>query len=354
MKLFNCSNCGQLVYFENSRCERCGHSLGFNPFTLSQSSLIPIDDTWFYLLNDDKKLQYRYCSNHVWDVCNWLTRESYFCIACSLNRMIPDLTSLDYRARWTTIETAKHRLIYSLLRMGLPLISKIVDVQKGLSFDFIADDASSGERVLTGHANGHITINIAEADDIERELMRRSMHEPYRTVLGHFRHEIAHYYWERLIENSIYIDEFRSLFGDDRNDYGAALNTYYQYGPHPDWRLNYISAYATAHPWEDWAETWAHYLHIIDTLETAYAFGLKVHPYIANDSPVLNTEINVDPYTIENFEEIFNLWVPITIALNSLNRSMGLSDLYPFVIGPSVINKLSFIHNVCRGVQTFH
>lgn len=348
MKLFKCSNCDQLVYFENSKCERCGHALGFNPGTLKQSSLVPVDDTWFYILGEDPQKKYRYCSNHMWDVCNWLTGESMFCVACSLNRKIPNLALPDYLNRWKVIETAKHRLIYSLLRMQLPVIGKYHDLNIGLSFDFIADDNNGGERVLTGHANGQITINIAEADDIERELMRRSMHEPYRTVLGHFRHEIAHYYWERLIDGSVNLQLFRNLFGDDRNDYGVALNNYYVYGPAADWQLNYISAYATAHPWEDWAETWAHYLHIIDTLETAYAFGLKVQPYIAKDSPVLTTEITSDPYTIEDFQDIFTLWVPLTIALNSLNRSMGLTDLYPFVISPAVISKLSFIHNVCR------
>lgn len=348
MKLFKCSNCGQLVYFENSKCERCGHALAFNPVTLKQSSLMPIDETWFHILNDHEGSKYRYCANHAYDVCNWITRDADFCIACSLNRTIPDLSRPEYLDRWKVIETAKHRLIYALLRMELPLLSKFRDPSRGLSFDFIADDNSSGERVLTGHANGHITINIAEADDIERELMRRSMAEPYRTVLGHFRHEIAHYYWDRLIAGSDHLYKFRDLFGDERENYGDALRKHYESGPSTDWQLNYISAYATAHPWEDWAETWAHYLHIIDTLETAYAFGLTVHPYIAKDSPVLNTDINVDPYTIENFQEIFTLWVPLTIALNSLNRSMGLSDLYPFVISPAVLSKLSFIHNVCR------
>jgi hypothetical protein len=179
-------------------------------------------------------------------------------------------------------------------------------------------------------------------------MMRRSMDELYRTVLGHFRHEVGHYYWERLISNSNHIDEFRNLFGDEREDYSAALDRYYKNGASLQWQSNFITAYASSHPWEDWAETWAHYLHIVDTLETAYAFGLKVQPYIAKDSPALASEINVDPYTITDFNEIFALWVPLTIALNSLNRSMGLNDLYPFVVNPVVLEKLQFIHRICN------
>jgi hypothetical protein len=347
MKLFKCANCGQLIYFENSKCERCGYSLGFNPVTLKQSALVPVNDTWFHILGDNRDSLYRYCSNHAYDVCNWLTRERDFCLACSLNRTIPDLSRPEYLERWKLIETAKHRLIYSLLRMELPLVSKTKDPERGVFFDFIADDNIGDKKVLTGHANGIITINIAEADDIEREMMRRSMDELYRTVLGHFRHEIGHYYWERLINHSEYLEHFRVLFGDERNDYAEALSYYYQNGPAPQWQATYITAYASAHAWENWAETWAHYLHIIDTLETAYAFGLKVEPYIAKNSTLLSTEINVDPYTISDFNQIISLWVPLTIALNSLNRSMGLKDLYPFVVMPGVIEKLDFIHQVC-------
>jgi hypothetical protein len=247
------------------------------------------------------------------------------------------------------IERAKHRLVYSLLKMKLPLQSKTVDPKNGLSFDFLADEKKEGQpKVLTGHSEGLITINIAEADDIAREMARKAMDEVYRTVLGHFRHEVGHYYWDRLIDNTPYLEQCRELFGDDRKDYGEALKEHYEKGSPPDWAEHFISAYATMHPWEDWAETWAHYLHIIDTLETASSFGVSIHPKIADSSSsIINADIRVDPYNVENFSEIIRLWLPLTFALNSLNRSMGLRDLYPFVISSKVTDKLSFIHTVC-------
>jgi hypothetical protein len=187
-------------------------------------------------------------------------------------------------------------------------------------------------------------------------MTRKYMAEIYRTVLGHFRHEVGHYYWDRLIDNTPYLDECRALFGDDRKDYGEALNEHYKNGAPEDWSDHHISAYATMHPWEDWAETWAHYLHIIDTVETAYAYGISVHPVIASNEAVLNADIDRDPYEARDFNNVLSLWFPLTIALNSLNRSMGLHDLYPFVIAPEVTRKLLFIHKVCfaeRQVRKF-
>ena len=349
MKLFKCSHCGQLLYFENNRCEQCGYKLGFNAETLQLMPLLDMGNDTYWTYDEQDTTLYRYCTNYQFNVCNWLvpeTHDSPFCQACSLNRTIPNISKTEYMTRWQTIEVAKHRLVYSLLRLKLPVLSKTTDPEKGLTFDFMADEqGQKNKRVLTGHANGLITINIAEADDIEREMARRAMEELYRTVLGHFRHEVGHYYWERLIYNTENLGPFRQLFGDERTDYGQALQKHYAQGAPVDWDLKFISSYATAHPWEDWAETWAHYLHIIDTLETAYAFGLKVRPEVV-EAPFLAADINSDPFELENFQDMMNLWLPLTFAMNSLNRSMGLSDPYPFVIRPKVIKKLSFIHQV--------
>jgi hypothetical protein len=91
-------------------------------------------------------------------------------------------------------------------------------------------------------------------------------------LLGHFRHEVGHYFWDRLVATDPHqLEEFRVLFGDDRQDYGEALKRHYDEGAPANWQDTYISMYATMHPWEDFAETWAHYLHIVDTLETAGA-----------------------------------------------------------------------------------
>ena len=352
MKLFNCSNCGQLLYFENTRCERCGAALGFVEETLQLVALTTENDGRFSLTQNKKKNFYRYCANYNHAVCNWMVAEGGtdpFCKACELNRTIPDISNPAYMTRWAEIEKAKHRLIYSLLMLGLKVVSKTYDPDKGLFFDFIADLNRQGEeKVLTGHDNGVITINIAEADDIEREMARKAMDEVYRTLLGHFRHEVGHYYWDRIIDNTNNLNDFRKLFGDDRIDYTEALKQHYENGIPANWEQQYISSYASTHPWEDWAETWAHYLHIVDTLETAYAFGMSVHPLAAKNSSDYNTDIKSDPYRVDKFEKIIDQWLPLTFAMNSLSRSMGQHDIYPFVISPKVIEKLKFIHKVVR------
>jgi len=350
MKLFKCSHCGQLIYFENTHCEKCGLRLGFETESLELFALKEENNDLFRIQNKKTNQRYRYCSNYQYNVCNWLIPEnntSGFCRACELNRTIPDLSNSEYMQEWKTIETAKHRLVYSLLRMKLPLVSKTENEETGLAFDFVADtNLPKAEKILTGHDNGLITINIAEADDIKREMARKSMQEVYRTVLGHFRHEIAHYYWERLVAGTGRIQMFRSLFGDERIDYAEALKIHYEQGSQNSWQNNFISAYASTHPWEDWAETWAHYMHIVDTLETAYAFGLSIDPVGSPASGNLQTEIKTDPYRVREFETIIQSWLPLTFAMNSLNRSMGLNDLYPFVISPPVIAKMKFIHTI--------
>lgn len=351
MKLFKCSNCGQLLYFENTFCEQCKSLLGFNSDDLQLSSL-SVDKDVFKIQGIKSRNRYRYCANHEPGVCNWLVpvgNESPFCKACELNRTIPDLSDPEHVQQWRVIEFAKHRVIYSLLRMKLPLVSKVKDPENGLCFDFIADGGGDGsQKVLTGHNNGVITLNIDEADDLKREETRKLMDEMYRTVLGHFRHEIGHYYWEQLIQNSPHIQAFRDLFGDERVDYAEALQQHYNKGTPEDWRDHYISAYASMHPWEDWAETWAHYMHIVDTLETAYSFGLSVDPRGIRTTAPLRAEIKADPYRVNDFETIMQLWLPLTFAMNSISRSMGMHDLYPFIINPKVREKLEFIHRVIK------
>lgn len=354
MKLFECQNCGQLLHFENTRCERCGLALGYLHARATLSALAPVENelqVWRPLAAPDR--QGHFCANHVWDACNWLipdeANETY-CPACRLNRTIPDLSDSRNLFLWQRLEAAKHRVVYGLLRLGLPVIDKYSDPDKGLAFDFLSDDHpdfKDGPRVMTGHAQGLITINLAEADDAERERHRRDMAEPYRTILGHFRHEIGHYYWERLVLDDGPIDAYRLMFGDERQDYATALQEHYAGGPPQDWQKTYVSSYASAHPWEDWAETWAHYLHIVDTLETAHAFGLHVRPGGGRD-PSLTAVADFDPYDREDFDQMVTTWLPLTHAVNSLNRSMGQPDLYPFVLAPGVIDKLRFVHTLIR------
>ncbi|GAB3418431.1 putative zinc-binding peptidase [Niabella aquatica] len=300
------------------------------------------------LLEQASGKNYHYCANYAYGVCNWVIPDADpagFCVACALNRIIPDLSNPMYRARWEKTEAAKHRLIYSLLQWGLPVQRKAFD-NTGLVFDFMADPGNDSPRILTGHSNGVITINIAEADDVEREMARNSMDEVYRTLLGHFRHEIGHYYWDLLIQGSLLLQEFRTLFGNETHNYQEALNRHYAAGAPPTWNENYISAYATMHPWEDWAETWAHYLHIVDTIEAAYSFGLTINPPGFTNDPNMCAAILFNPYQLKDFDTIFEYWLPLTFAMNTINRSMGGQDLYPFVISPEVKEKLRFVHKV--------
>jgi hypothetical protein len=349
MKLFTCTNCNHPVYFENTFCIHCKAFLGFDAAVLQPVALAMEHNGLHSIIGKKRKTFYKYCNNHQHGVCNWLipaADTTGFCKACTLNRTIPDLSNPEYVNRWCAIEVAKHRLVYQLLRMKLPVVSKLQNQQTGLVFDFKANESSNdSDRVMTGHDNGVITINIEEADDIEREMARKQMDEVYRTLLGHFRHEIGHYYWDRLIDNTRNLEKCRGLFGDDTIDYGNALQKHYNEGAPPNWNENYISMYATTHPWEDWAETWAHYMHMVDTLETAYSFGLSVKPLVPA-SQKLNADIRKDPYAIKDFESIFRMWIPLTFAMNSLNRSMGLKDTYPFVISTPVKEKMKFIHDV--------
>ncbi len=343
MKLFECQNCAQPLYFENTRCESCGSSLGYLPVRETVTALRADGGLWHALA--DRRRAYRYCANATHQVCNWLIPDDspeQFCAACRHNRVIPDLSQPGHLEHWRLIEIAKHRLFYTLLRLRLPVRTRVEDPD-GLAFDFLADTAPpspGAPAVMTGHANGVITIDLAEADDAERERRRRLLHEPYRTLLGHFRHEIAHYYWNRLVAGSARHEEFRQIFGDERTDYGEALQRYYASGATADWAQRFVSAYATAHPWEDFAETWAHYFHMVDTLETAGSFGLAVVP---KASKGLKARTDFDAHRAD-MARLVDAWIPLTFAANSMNRSMGLPDLYPFVLSKAAITKLTFVH----------
>ncbi|HYZ62655.1 MAG TPA: putative zinc-binding peptidase [Acetobacteraceae bacterium] len=371
MRLFRCQACGQTVFFENLHCGRCGHRLGYLPEIGLMSAFEPAaapdlidalqaaglleaaglgpasEEAWVAALRPGER--YRFCGNAEEGACNWVIPSGSpdrLCRACSYNRRIPDLEYGDNLELWRRLELAKRRLLYSLLKLELPMPTRADDAQ-GLAFDFLADPTDPAlPRVVTGHANGLITIALREADDVEREAMRKSLGEPYRTLLGHFRHEIGHYFWNRLVRDGGALGACRALFGDERRGYAEALRSYYDRGPLPGWQDSYISAYATMHPWEDFAETWAHYLHMVDTLETAAAHGVELHP--RQGRAVRTTEPGFDPYRAGRFDPIVDKWLPLALAANSLNRSMGLPDLYPFVLTRPVIRKLCFIHDLVQ------
>lgn len=353
MRLFRCQHCNQVLYFENTKCERCGHRLGFLPEVTRLSALEPeAENAWRPLAAPQQRRLF--CSNAQYDACNWLVPEGTtdaYCAACRHNRTVPDLSVPANLPPWRRIQDAERRLIYTLMRLGLPLQDRVEDPQHGLAFDVLADPPEGGSsRVMTGHDEGLITLALVEADDAERERRRTAMGEPYRTLLGHYRHESGHHYWDLLVRDGGRLEECRAVFGDDSQDYNAALQRHYREGPPPDWQNAFVSAYATSHPWEDFAETWAHYLHIVDTLEMADSFGLHVAPKVAKTDD-LEAKIDFDPYAAERIETLIEAWLPLTFAVNSLNRCMGSPDLYPFVLSPPAIGKLGFVHDLVRSVR---
>ena len=335
MRAFCCPTCGQLVPFEAVSCLNCGTALGFAP------------DTGEIAAADGRAR----CANQFLAGCNWLLAlgeaDGRLCLSCRLTRTRPHDADLASDAKlaeaFHEAEAAKRRLVFQFLELGLPVAPH--DGDGGLAFDLLSSKAGP---VVTGHADGVITIDQAEGDDVHREQMRRELDEPYRTMLGHLRHESGHYFWTVLVdEDPPILEQFRALFGDERGDYGEALRRHYDRGPSPDWVSRYVSAYATVHPWEDWAETFAHYLHIRDTIQTAAAFGMLV------TGPRLDPDLMAAPSLEpeDRFEDILDHWLPLVYALNAVNRSMGRDDLYPFVLSPAVVAKLAFVHRLVRSIR---
>ncbi|MFN6542389.1 zinc-binding metallopeptidase family protein [Mycolicibacterium nivoides] len=335
MRDFNCPNCGQHLAFENSLCLSCGSALGFS---VDDMALLVITDTdqsdHAGAVDED---QYQLCANLHLAECNWLVRigqGGQLCASCALTRTRPADTDTAAMASFADAEKAKRRLIAELHELKLPIVGRDQDSQFGLAFDLLS---SESDKVFTGHHNGVITLDLAEGDDVHREQLRIAMDEPYRTLLGHFRHEIGHYYFYRLVAPSEdYSARFRELFGDPDADYQAALDRHYQDGPPAGWEDEFVSSYASMHAAEDWAETFAHYLHIRDTLDTAAAYGFA--PAGATfDRKLLGPS---------GFDTIIEMWLPLAWSLNMVNRSMGHDDLYPFVLPPAVLEKMRFVHTV--------
>lgn len=342
MKIFQCGFCNHPLYFENVQCESCGHLSGYRD---ADHKMLTFNPAFTKLVADGENKAYKYCKNKTYEICNWLLDENddaEFCSACQLNRTIPNLAEAENFEKWRNLEIAKHRLVYQLHKIGLELPSKLAE-KRGLCFDFVANQ--NNPSLMTGHADGVITILLSEADSVLREQTRRQLREPYRTLIGHLRHEVGHYFWDQLIyTNQEELRNFRQVFGDETQNYSFALQNYYANGAPANWQQSYISKYATSHPWEDWAETWAHYLHIMDMVETAYFFNLQVTPNHMQQK--MNTTATFDPYTKNDFDAVINTCVPLSFAMNSINRAMGIPDVYPFVISPQVVEKMRFIHKL--------
>ena len=347
MKLFDCQFCGNILYFENRTCGQCGHRLGFQPEPDEMTALDSFGDGWRPV--GSQGVTRYFCANATYDACNWLISEASnetYCLACRHNGIVPDLSDPANLAGWRELELGKHRLFYSLLRWKLPLRTRAEDPVHGLIFNFLADRQNL-PKVMTGHDDGVITIALTEADDLERERRRLQMGEPYRTILGHFRHEVGHHFWDVLVRDGGKLEACRAVFGDETADYEEALKAHYKNGAPANWQQHFVSSYATSHPWEDFAETWAHYLHIVDTLEMAGEFGMDVKPRLDRIGG-LSSHIDFDPYEASSIDPIMAAWFPFVFAINSVSRTMGTRELYPFVLSPTVISKLGFIHDLVQ------
>ena len=351
LRRYQC-RCGRPVFFRNSVCLACRSPLGYEP---DLARICPLDEeedgTWT-LAGWLHMKAYKRCANlETAAACNWLldANDSHrLCQCCRLNRTIPDLSLGQNADDWNKIEIAKRRLVSALIALGLPVQSRVSeDTAQGLAFDFLRS-LPGGPRVMTGHDYGIITLNIEEADDEIRERTRKHLNEPYRTLLGHLRHEVGHYYWDRLIAGTTLIDGFRDLFGDETEDYQSALQRHYSEGPPANWRDRFVSAYASAHPWEDWAETWAHYMHITDTWDTALSFGVDVNAGVQFDGFTYHALAQPERPGSAGFLDFLNSWTQLTAVMNELSRAMGLADFYPFVLSQRAVAKLHFVHTVIR------
>ncbi|AKJ31894.1 zinc-binding metallopeptidase family protein [Caldimonas brevitalea] len=352
--------CGRQIFFRNSRCLSCGTPLGYVPSRLALYSLDPgfAPGTWCIAGSGKTSPSFRRCANFTTAAaCNWLVEpedsspQQSLCKACRLNRIIPDLSQGENQVLWLRMERAKRRLVSQLIGLRLPVASKVSeDVEHGLAYDFLRPTPGR-PRVMTGHHHGIITLNLDEANDAVRERVRVEMGEPYRTLLGHFRHEVGHYYWGLLIEGTHWQDASRRLFGDERLDYAAALKANYEQGPRPDWRQHFVSAYASMHPWEDWAESWAHYLHLRDTLDTAASFGIQPGQVGIEAEPFCDADL-WDPKAPNGraFLEMMQAWSRIAGVMNEMSSAMGQHDFYPFVLPRPAVAKLHFIHCVVSAV----
>lgn len=326
MHQFACHR-GHAIAFDDKRCPICGDDVGFDPRIFSMVSLAA----------HAAVEPLRYCGNARWSACNWVIGADDphpLCFGCRPNLIIPHLGTPENRQAWIALEQAKKHLIYQILRLRLPIDTG--DAAPPLRFAFV-------NNAMTGHQDGLITVNFNEANPVERERQRQLFGEPHRTLVGHMRHESGHYFWLRLIEGSARLERFRALFGDERADYGAALARHHAGGEPRDWRERHVSAYASAHPWEDWAETWAHYLHMVEALDTAHAMGVRV-------SGVPKGAF--DAYAKATFPDLIGRWQPLTLVMNAMNRALGLNDFYPFVLSDAARAKMAFVHETIRAEWT--
>jgi hypothetical protein len=319
MRSFECRVCGNGLFFENSVCVSCGSDLGYSR---AERAIVPVEDGRYV---DADGSVWWICCNLNRSGCTWLAEiEGGACFSCTLTRTRPNDADIAGFVAFGEAERAKRHVIVELDDLAFPIRSKLEDPENGLAFDLLSSSAGD---VQMGHDRGVITIDVSESDPALRETVRVMLDEPYRTMLGHFRHEMGHYVEWQHVRGEL-IDQCRNIFGDEQASYADAIARHYAEGAPPGWEIEFISTYATMHPFEDFAETFAHFLHIRDTVDTAARRGL----------------VGAEPQQFDTFSRLVTeVWIPLALALNQINRSMGRDDLYPFVIPPVVLGKLDFV-----------
>lgn len=335
MQIFQCRGCGSRLYFGNRLCLVCGRQTAYLAEAAAMVALdTGVDGGPLPLIDGAVPGRWRHCAHRFNDdACFWLVDEAdghVLCRSCRLSTLIPDLGDPGARALWKHVEAAKQWLVHSLLELKLPF-EQANPGAAPLEFHLLS--AEPGQRVITGHQESLITIDVTEADDAERARRRAALGEPYRTLLGHLRHEVGHYFWQVLAARPGFLESFRALFGDERVDYGESLERHYRDGAAADWQGVYISAYASSHPWEDWAESWAHFMHVLDAVDTARAHKLRI------DGDIEPIDLTWPP----DGDALLDLWTPLSVLVNDLNRAVGMPDAYPFVVSPRVREKIVFV-----------
>lgn len=352
MKNFSCG-CGATVYFESNHCVACKSELGWCLSCNTLRSIAADANDQYHCGEPTCGKPLSKCHNYATEqVCNRCVETEaigegqILCNYCKYNETIPDLSIKGNREKWHRIELAKRRLLYTLDLLGLPYGTAAENFPVPLSFDFKGDatqkrtlwfNMNKVEQVYTGHASGKVTINIREADNVERERARMSFGEAHRTIIGHFRHEMGHYFWDVLVKNQCEA-ECVAVFGDHFDpDYGTALEIYYQNGAKENWKKNYISGYATMHPWEDFAESFATYLDMISVLDIAFHAD----------------ELYAVEPTQASFADISKHYSKLGLLLNEMNRAMGLLDLVPEVHTAGILKKVEFIHDLLSNAASY-
>ena len=299
MKVFACPVCNAAVYFDNVACVQCGSLLAYD------------------VEHDRFAAGAVLClANATVEACNWSVPDSGYCRSCALD------VQHEPTEKRAPFERAKRRAVRQLERFG-------VDLHRPPTLRFDLRDGSVEGPVTIGHQDGVIALDTAEADPARREEVRTGLGEPYRSPLGHVRHELGHWYWAAYVGDRFSEESFRGVFGDERADYAEAIERHYGTPDDGSWQSQYVSFYASMHPWEDFAESFAHLLHVTDTLETAAMAGMVGGAAVA--------------LGVGDFDLVYQRWIDVSVALNELNRSMGTPDAYPFAPSQPAINKLHFV-----------